>query len=155
MQNGVKERYDNFSLHYCLNAQDGAKAYRVAYPNCKSGHAQSANKLLSIAYVKDKIRQIMADLAVKAEVTLEEVVKNARCQVKIGMTRGSAADIKGGNDQLGRIAGVYIDKTQEIASEEAEVLTENQAIEAQVLVKLRYKYGDEIKREIIRLREGA
>lgn len=149
MQSGVKERYDHFSITYCLNGGNGADAYRTAYPKTNSGHAQSANKLLSIPYVKKKIKAILADLAAKTEVTLEEVVKNARLQVSIGKVRGSASDIRGGNDQLGRIAGVYIEKTQDVPAEQAS-LTAEQEVQAAVMAELALRYGAEIKAEIER-----
>lgn len=112
MRVGVKERYDKFALTYCLNAQNGADAYRTTYPKCKSGHRQCARSLLAIPYVKDKINKIMATLAVKNEVTLDEVVANARLQVMLGKAQGCAADIKGGNEQLGKIIAAFKDRIE-------------------------------------------
>ena len=64
MQAGVKERYDVFAAAYVSNSQNGAEAARIAGYKPSRGR-QTACRLVTIEYVKDKIRELMAEI--KAE----------------------------------------------------------------------------------------
>lgn len=140
MQNGVEKRYDNFALNYCLNGENGAKAARDAGYS-KNGDNRTAVRLLSIEYIKDKIRDILAEMALIGEITKEEVIGNARLQVVIGRIKGDAMAIRGGNEQLGKLIGAFIDKHQEIKTEEQVELTEKQTLEANRLANIRLREG--------------
>lgn len=104
----TKEKAKAIAQEYCTNGMKKGKAMRdtgFAESSCKSGHtiASVYNNVL----VKAAIAEITAKTRADSEITLAEVVNNARLQVDIGKTKGCAADIKGGNEQLGRIAGHF------------------------------------------------
>jgi hypothetical protein len=57
--------------------RNGARAYRDAYPECKSGHDVCACKLLRIAKIKERIAEIMAEIVAEIDITREMLVKEA------------------------------------------------------------------------------
>lgn len=71
MQAGVKERYDAFAEAYVANACNGAMAARIAGYSVKRDF-QTANRLVSISYVKDKIAEIKAKIKVKCVATKQQ-----------------------------------------------------------------------------------
>jgi alkylhydroperoxidase family enzyme len=55
----LNDKQQAFVYNYCTNGHNATKAYIEAYPDCKSGHKQSARRLLTNAYVKQAIEVFM------------------------------------------------------------------------------------------------
>ena len=51
----MNENRQIFVNTYLINGYNATEAYKVAYPNCKSGHQQSSSSLLLIPVIKEAI----------------------------------------------------------------------------------------------------
>lgn len=86
-QAGVKERYDAFASAYVLNACNGAMAARIAGYSPKRDF-QTANRLVSISYIKQRIAEIREDLEQK----VKETACKWLCRVKDTEDRAREAE---------------------------------------------------------------
>lgn len=63
-----------FCREYIIS-RSPSDAYKKAYPNCKSGHRQAGNRLLTNVDVKDFIKTLQKPALEKFEVTQERIIK--------------------------------------------------------------------------------
>ena len=82
-----------FCAEYMSNGSNGAKAYRVAYPGCKSGHRQCAARLLTCADIIAEIDRIQAKMAQKTDRTVEslDLMQQAAYDLAMSINQPSAA----------------------------------------------------------------
>ncbi len=50
-----------FCFEIVKNGQNATQAYRIAYPNCKSGHKQAGQRLMTYVDVKQEIGRLQAE----------------------------------------------------------------------------------------------
>ena len=72
----LTKSHKRFCQEYLIDF-NGARAYRTTYPNCKSGHKQSANVLLTNPYLRKELSKLIADRSERTEITADEVLKEA------------------------------------------------------------------------------
>ena len=134
MQAGVKDRYDTFAIEYVMNGEIGAEAAREAKYS-KNGAAQTAHRLLSIIYVKEKIEEIKA--IVKQELTPEAIKKRLSEQYLLCIAAHDRTNAIRILENQGKIVGIYeLDNKQKVEQVE---LSEKQAIEAKRIASIRLK----------------
>lgn len=105
---------------------NGARAYKVAYPNVKSHVARiNASRLLSKANIKAYIKEEKQKLTEKAELTTEWIIKSVKSVAERCMQAEPVLDKEGNAtgefrfeasgankalELLGRYKGIWIDK---------------------------------------------
>lgn len=92
---------------------NGYQSYRRAYPDCISPDAAyvSAHRLLS----HDKIKQILADLALNRE----DIARNLRFAHQLAVSTKDASQIINANMSLAKLNGYLIDKSEVVNKSEA------------------------------------
>ena len=94
------------------NATEAAKTANYC-PNVKNRDNKCGvigHNLLRNIKIKEAIDTRRAELKVKTEVTIEEVVGNARLQIEMGKARHDPLAIRGGNEQLGKTIAAFADR---------------------------------------------
>lgn len=123
--------------YYCGEAhQNWCKAYKMAGYSLCIGWKHNAIKLLHKDYIKDAIAKRMAKLAEKMQVTMEEVVDNARWLVEYGRKNNTIGAVSAGNDQLGRTIAAFTDNVNQTDTQKQRVLDEREAREAERIASI-------------------
>ena len=58
----MNENRQIFVNTYLTNGYNATQAYKTAYPNCKSGHRQAGQRLLTFVDIKDAVSKAKKDL---------------------------------------------------------------------------------------------
>ena len=76
----LSPKHEAFVQAYVTNGMNGTRAYRLGYPGCKSDEAAraAAARLLANVSVSVRIAEIMRAGAERAEVTVEQVVRELK-----------------------------------------------------------------------------
>ncbi|KKL80653.1 hypothetical protein LCGC14_2002600 [marine sediment metagenome] len=82
----IKPARAHFCREYEINGHNAAGAYRIAYPNCKSGHRQAGGLLLTFADVKQEISRLEAKSVEKQEVTRQYCIDKLQAIAENGET---------------------------------------------------------------------
>lgn len=73
------------------------------------GARVQACRLLTKPNIIKALEDIKAETKAELDVTVAEIVSNARWQIEYGKAKGDSQALARGNDQLGRIIGAYTD----------------------------------------------
>lgn len=99
----------------------------------------TANKILKRPRVSAYIEQKRSKNAVKSDVTIAEVIDNARYLVDFGRKTGKISAISAGNEQLGKIGGFYSERLDINDIQKQRILDAIEGQEAKRLAELRLK----------------
>ena len=111
------------AIEYTTNGYNKVEALKKA--GYKDSYARSVGlQLYDDIRLKDLIAKCEAKKQVKMDITLNEVIANARWLVDRGKQDDDKASVKAGNEQLGRIIGAYTDRLVTDKSNEPEPLTQ-------------------------------
>ncbi|KKL07285.1 hypothetical protein LCGC14_2587530, partial [marine sediment metagenome] len=64
-----------FCQAYCDNGHNASKAYKVAYPGCKSGHRQNGNRLITKDDIVQEISRIKGAITARSEYDVDQCDK--------------------------------------------------------------------------------
>ena len=70
----LSDKHQAFVQAYCNNGYNATKAYKTTYPDCKSGHRQAGNRLLTNGDIRKAISAYKAQSAEKADIDRKYVV---------------------------------------------------------------------------------
>ena len=105
----LSDKQQAFVQEYVVNGYNASQAYRTAYPGCNSGWDAHGARLVVKDRIKQAISLFQAGVAKEVGVKMQEIVDNARWQVKQGREKDDTAAVARGNEQLGRTIGAYKD----------------------------------------------
>ena len=70
MSKQLNDNENDFVIHLCTDAaNNGALAYKMAYPLAKKGHRQNAYRLITKDYIKQAIAKKRDEIAEEVEIT--------------------------------------------------------------------------------------
>ncbi len=103
-------KQSSFVDYYC---DPGSETYNNAYQSAiKAGYAHTT-ATLACKHILGNVRVQAAVIEKRAEVqatlavTAEEVIANARWLIEHGKAKNCGADVRAGNDQLGKIIAIF------------------------------------------------
>lgn len=148
----MNENRQIFVNTYLTNSYNATQAYKVAYPNCKSGHKQAGQRLLTFVDVKEAVSKAKTELENWLNAGRELCDKLFQDQYKACIKAKDRTNAIRCVENKAKNLGYYaLDNAQR--TEKAK-LTEVQALEAKRLARL--LNDDTIKQgNVIKLSETA
>jgi len=109
----LKRAHERFVQEYVANGQDGKEAYMAAFPNCKKGGASAAaSRLLTSDAVKQRIADTQRTGTERAEVTLENLIKEAGDIQRAALDAKSYAVAISALTAKAKLSGLWVERTQ-------------------------------------------
>ena len=100
-------RQMGFVEHFCTDAlNNGSLAYKYAYPLCKSGHRQNAQRLITKDYIKQAIADYKAEIRAKKGFTVEDVHKLYEGAYELARAKHQTGSMVGAATGIARLYGM-------------------------------------------------
>jgi len=142
--NRLSPKQAAFCKAYIAGGSCGAAMRAAGYSDSYANTHGTA--ILDIPAVKAELERLQVKVEADFDVTLQEVVANARWLVRTGKDRNCGADVSAGNLQLGRSIGAFSDRVieqqQELPVKELTPETEDELRAMAERLKLKIAGGD-------------
>lgn len=138
-QAGVKDRYDEYALNFVLNGFNGALAVRKTKGYGDRRAKQTAVRLGSIGYIKERIAEIKAEIEQKRENTRENVTIKMFELVAKAEQKGDLTNAVRIYEDLGKNCGWFAEDNAQHTEQDR--LTEEQVKEAKEYAKWKLLRG--------------
>lgn len=139
----LKEK--KFVEHYIIDG-NGTQAVKKAGYGRKNKElketvaATIAKENIRKPHIKKEIDKRLREIEAETDVTLKEIIHNARYLINLGISNKNGGDIAAGNLQLGKTIGAYQDNlntTDTIKAQELANISKEEAIELKRIANIR------------------
>lgn len=109
-QKELTPKEEAFIQFYCSNGFNGTKA-AISAGYGEDRARQTAHDIVTKRYISERIEAYKKEQANKNDVTIKEVIDNARYIIEQSKEKKELNNMAKGNEQLGKTIGAFVDKT--------------------------------------------